>query len=60
MCNISADPNQEVEKWKDRLYEEIKKLNPGRIGIYLEEAAKETIKKYNVKFAGVQIVGVIR
>ncbi|OIN95964.1 hypothetical protein AUJ66_07800 [Candidatus Desantisbacteria bacterium CG1_02_38_46] len=49
MKKISPDPNEEVEKWKDALYEEIKNLSGRELRNHLEENAQQILKKYQIK-----------
>ena len=44
-----VDPNEEVEKWKDKFYEKIKNLHGKDLGNFIEKNADRILKKYNIK-----------
>ena len=43
------DPNEEVERWKDTLYENIKNLSGRQLNDYLEKEADQILKKYGIR-----------
>ena len=43
------DPNEEVERWKDALYENIKNLSGEQLNGYLEKGADQILKKHGIR-----------
>lgn len=50
-----SDPNEEVERWKDIVYEEIKNLHGKELTDYYKKNADRILKKYNIKCQSVHI-----
>lgn len=53
---ICRDPNKEVERWKDKAYEEIKGLIPSKVGEYMERKAEKILKHYGV-YSRIEVIG---
>lgn len=49
MTKKYSDPNDEVESWKDAVYEETKNLHGKELEDYFEKNADRILKKYNIK-----------
>lgn len=49
MSKNYSDPNDEVEAWKDAVYEEIKDLHGKELGDYIEKKTDNILKKYGIK-----------
>ena len=45
-------PNDEVEEWKDKVYERIKNLKGDELTEYFERRADEILKKHGLKVVG--------
>jgi len=48
MSKNNINPNDEVEKWKDKTYEKIKSLHKKELGNFLEKEADKILSKYKI------------
>ncbi len=49
MTKNFKNPNDEVEGWKDKIYERTKHLAGKELAEYYEQRTKEILEKYNLK-----------
>ena len=45
------DPNDEVERWKDAVYEDTKDMNESDLARYFATSARSVMEKYGIKQA---------